>query len=237
MIFVLVVFELAIVVLLIRYLHLKHLHLVNQFRGQLATELQRNLDDRLREIKAMLDQQNNPNLAQGRLKSLATNLKALTESSILASHSLLWSLNPSNSTLNDLVVKLMDFCVANMLFRAPLQVNACLSDQSLKETMNPMNANLLLVTVQEILLSMEQHTESEQIKIEIQLKKRQLEIGIYNAFALVPPTKLPPLPGDPTLQEMLEIDNRTKRFKVFGGYFLYAEDLEGQSCRMCIPIR
>jgi hypothetical protein len=103
--------------------------------------------------------------------------------------------------------------------------------------MNPMNANLLLVTVQEILLFIEQHTQSEQIKIEIQLKRRQLEIGIYNAYALVPPTKLPPLASDPTVREMLEIDKREKRFNTFGGYFLYTEDLEGQSCQMYIPLR
>lgn len=103
--------------------------------------------------------------------------------------------------------------------------------------MNPMNANLILVTVQEILLSMEQHTESEQIKIEIKRKKRRLEICIYNAYALVPPTRLPPLPSDPTMLEILEIDERSKRFDAFGGYFLYAENLEGQSCQMYISLR
>ncbi len=237
MVFILIGVEILTLAFLTRSMQLKHVNFINQFRGQIAAELQRNLDSRLHEIKAIIDQQNNPNLPKGRLKPLTTNLKALTESSILASHSLLWSLNPCNNTLNDLVIKLMDFCVANMVFRAPLQVNACLTDQSLKETMNPMNANLLLVTVQEILLFMQQHTESEQIKIAIQLKKRQLEIGIYNAYALVPPTKLPPLASDPTVREMLEIDKRAKRFNAFGGSFLYAEDLEGQSCQMYISLR
>jgi signal transduction histidine kinase len=237
MVFILIAVEILTVALFIRSMHLKHTDLINQFRGQIATELQQSLDSRLHDIKFILDQQNNPNLPKGRLKLFATNLKAFTESSILATRSLLWSLNPCNSTLNDLVIKLMDFCTSNRVFGAPPQLTAVLSKRALKATMHPLNANLLLVTVQEILLFMEQHTESEQIKIEIQLKNRQLEIGIYNAYALVPPTKLPPLPSDPTIREMLEIDKRTKRFNAFGGDFLYAEDLEGQSCQMYIPLR
>jgi hypothetical protein len=234
---ILIILNVVFLVILRQYMHQNYVKDIRKFRENTVLNLDENLSIRLGGLKALSEQQANPNLNSHKLKSLNKSVMELTESTMLLNSSYLWSYHPENNTLGKLLAKLNDFRDTPILKTLTLQMTVTVPQGKLRKEVAPQYAALLLHTFQELLLNMVKHTESAQIQVQIQLTNNQLDIRIQNAFALVPPTKLPPLPTDPSIREIFGIQKRSKEFQALGGDLQFSEDLEGQICQMNIPLR
>jgi len=234
---ILILLNVVFLVILRQYMHQNYVKDIRKFRESTILNLDENLSIRLGGIKALSEQQANPNLNARRLKSLNKSVTELAESTMLLNSSYVWSYHPENNTLGKLLAKLKDFHDTPILKTLTLQMTVNVPDCKLGKEVAPQYTAQLLHTFQELLLNMVKHTESAQILIQIQLTNNQLDIRVQNEFALVPPTKLPPLPTDPGIREIFGIQKRSKEFLALGGDLKFFEDLEVQICQMNIPLR
>ena len=214
---------------------LKNAKKINDFRGQMIADLHDNLSSRLYALKIITDQLDNPFISPQRRKSLRGSLKNLGDSSIMAIRSIMWSFDPKNNTLHALVEKMKDFSASTIGPITDEKLSNLLSDLEVRISIDPQHANHLLMAFQEILINMIKHTEPERIHSQISLQSNCLHLQIQNTFALVYPTKLPPLPGEPTSRESYGLNNLTKRIQALGGSFQFTENLDGQNFQLSIP--
>jgi hypothetical protein len=234
---ILILLNVVFLVILRQYMHQNYVKGIRKFRESTILNLDENLSIRLGGIKSLSEQQANPNLNARKLKSLNKSVTELAESTMLLNSSYVWSYHPENNTLGKLLAKLKDFHDTPILKTLTPQMTVIVPQGKLRKEVAPQYAALMLHTFQELLLNMVKHTESAQILIQIQLTNNQLDIRVENEFALVAPTKLPPLPTDPAIREIFGIQKRSKEFQALGGDLQFFEDLDGQICQMNIPLR
>lgn len=225
------------IVLWSQYLRLYYARKNRAFRKNVVAYLSGNLTPSLETIKSLSVQLENPVLLVRKQQSLNKKLQEQTDNALLVIQSFLSTYDANQYTLKNLIYNLKDFCNHAVNSKVPVVLISNITQQKLQSIVEPPYANQVLLTFQELLLNMVKYTESAQIQIQIQLSKHQLDIRIQNAFALVPPTKLPPLPDDPTNREIFRITTIMKHFELLGGNFEYLEDLEGQICQMNIPLK
>ena len=225
------------IILWSQYLRLYYARNNRAFRKNVVAYFSGNLTPSLETIQSLSIQQANPMLLPRKQQSLNKKLQEQTENALLVIQSFLSTYDANQYTLKNLIYNLKDFCNHAVNSKIPVVFISNITQQKLQSIVEPPYANQVLLTFQELLLNMVKYTESAQIQVQIQLTNNQLDIRIQNAFALVPPTKLPPLPTDPSIREVFGIQKRSKEFQALGGNLAFFEDLEGQICQMNIPLR
>ena len=220
-----------------QYLRLHYARNNRAFRENVVAYLSGNLTPSLETIKILTIQQANPMLLPRKQQSLNKKLQEQTGNALLVIQTFLRTHDSNQYTLQNLINNLTDFCKQSINQIIPVVLTLKVEQHKLKSGIEPPYANQVLLTFQELLLNMVKHTESAQILIQIQLANNQLDIRVQNEFVLVPPTKLPPLPSDPGIQEIFGIQKRSGEFLALGGDLHFSENLDGQICQMNIPLR